>query len=905
MKSIMIKFIFIQFLCLLISYGAIANDHQRKGKKNGRKSQQEIPLYKNPNADIEARIKDLLSKMTPEEKFWQLFMIPGDLDGVDKNRYKNGIFGLQVSAVSQGGGGAGQMLSYNTKENAHTLAKKINAIQRYFVKETRLGIPIIAFDEALHGLVRQGATAFPQAIGLAASFDVDMMGQVASAIAEETKVRGIRDILTPVVNIASDVRWGRTEETYGEDPFLSSQMGLAFVNAFESRNIITTPKHFVANVGDGGRDSYPIHYNSRLMEEIYFPPFKATVQQGKSRSLMTAYNSFDGVPATSNPYLLTQKLKTEWGFKGFVISDAGAVGGANVLHYTASDYADATKQAIIGGLDVIFQTEYEHYKLFITPFLDGSIPKNRIDDAVSRVLRAKFELGLFENPYVSEKAAQKAVNDKRNKAIAKKAALQSFVLLKNEKSVLPLKNIKNILVVGEDAVEARLGGYSGTGNGKVSILDGLKKKGEGKINVVYSKGSSRSPVLYVPVDSQYLKSDKSNGLHAEYFNNVFLAGSPLLNRVDKHIDFMWTLSSPDDRLEKDQYSVRWKGEISVPKSGTYQIGLEGNDGFRLYLDGKLLIDQWEKRSYHTLMVPFIFDRDKSYKIQVEFKESKGNAHIKLIWNYEVPDNREKELSDAIKLAENADVIVVTAGIKEGEFLDRAMLNLPGNQEKLIQSMIQSGKPVIVLLVGGSAITMNNWFDGAAAVLNVWYPGEEGGNAVVETLFGDYNPAGRLPITYPIHESQLPLVYNHKPTGRGDDYNNLSGEPFFPFGFGLGYSKFEYKDLKLSKKVIKASEQITATFTLQNTGEYDGDEVVQLYLRDMLASVARPVLELKGFKRIRLKAGELKQISFEITPAMLSMLNAEMKSIIEPGDFRIMIGPSSRELVLKDIVKVIN
>ena len=472
--------------------------------------------------------------MTPEEKFWQLFMIPGDLDGVDKNRYKNGIFGLQVGAVAQGGGEAGQMLSYNnTKENAYTLAKKINAIQRYFVKETRLGIPIIAFDEALHGLVRQGATAFPQAIGLAAGFDTTMMSNVAGAIAREAKVRGIRDILTPVINIASDVRWGRTEETYGEDPFLTSQMGLAFVNAFESRNIITTPKHFVANVGDGGRDSYPISYNDRLLEEIHFPPFKATLQQGKSRSLMTAYNSVDGTPATSNAWLLTQKLKRDWGFKGFVISDAGAVGGGTVLHHTTKGYADATKQAITAGLDVIFQTEYEHYKLFIPPFLDGSIAQERINDAVSRVLRAKFQLGLFENPYVSEKEAKQSLNDQHNKAVARQAALQSFVLLKNDRSVLPLKDVNNILLLGEDAVEARLGGYSGTGNGKVSILEGLKKRAGNKINVQYSKGSSRNPVVYVPVDQQFLKSDTASGLRGEYFDNLAMAGNPMLSRVDQ------------------------------------------------------------------------------------------------------------------------------------------------------------------------------------------------------------------------------------------------------------------------------------------------------------------------------------------------------------------------------------
>jgi len=892
------KVVFISCLLLLFSQVVWTKDAMGQSKP-------ELPLYKNPKANIDSRVRDLLSRMTPEEKFWQMFMIPGDLDGVDKNRYKNGIFGLQVSAASQGGGGAGQMLTYNTQENAYSLAKKVNAIQKYFVNETRLGIPIIAFDEALHGLVRQGATAFPQAIGLAATFDTKMMGQVANAIAQEARLRGIRDILTPVVNIASDVRWGRTEETYGEDPFLSSQMGLAFVSAFEKQNIITAPKHFVANVGDGGRDSYPIHYNERLLEEIYFPPFKTAIQLGKSRSLMTAYNTVDGVPATSNAYLLSQKLKTEWGFKGFVISDAGAVGGSNVLHYTSSGYTDATRQAIIAGLDVIFQTDYDHYKLFIPPFLDGTIPQARIDDAVSRVLRAKFELGLFEHPYVSEKDAQKALDDKSHKAIARQAALESFVLLKNERSVLPFKNISNILLLGEDAVESRLGGYSGAGNGKVSILEGLKKRAGDQIKVTYSKGSSRDPINYVPVDRKFLRADTAQGLNAEYFGNLTLSGTPVFSRLDQGINFVWTLSSPDERLAKDQYSVRWKGEITAPSTGTYQIGLEGNDGYRLYLGDKLLIDQWEKRSYHTQLVPFAFEQNKAYPIHIEFKEPKGNAHIKLIWNYGVPERQKEELDEAVKLAAQADVIVIAAGIKEGEFQDRAMLSLPGNQEGLIKAMEKTGKPVVVLLVGGSAITMNNWLEEASAVVNIWYPGEEGGNAVAEMLFGDYNPSGRLPITYPVHEAQLPLVYNHKPTGRGDDYNNLSGEPLFPFGFGLSYSQFDYSDLKLSKKEILKNEQCIASFTLKNTGTYDGEEVVQLYIRDLLSTVARPVLELKGFKRVGLKSGESKTITFEITSDMLEMLNADMKKTIEAGDFRIMIGSSSRELSLKETLTVLD
>ncbi|HRG94225.1 MAG TPA: glycoside hydrolase family 3 protein, partial [Chitinophagaceae bacterium] len=418
-----------------------------------------------------------------------------------------------------------------------TLAKKINRIQRFFVDSTRLGIPIIPFDEALHGLVRDGATVFPQAIGLAATWDSTLMNKVATAIAKETQQRGIRQILSPVVNLASDVRWGRTEETYGEDPVLSAAMGIAFVRAFEERGIITTPKHFVANVGDGGRDSYPVHINERLLEELYFPPFKKAIELGGSRSVMTAYNSLNGTAASSNYWLLTEKLKKQWGFRGFVISDANAVGGEVVLHNTAKDYPASGLHAINAGLDVIFQTEYKHHQLFIPPFLDGSIDSNRINDAVSRVLKAKFELGLFENPYVEE-----SINPLPEHALlAKQAALKSIVLLKNDKNTLPFSSaIKRIAVIGSDAEEARLGGYSGPGNKVVSILKGLQKL-KGKNNIFYHPGVGRKSEEYLVIPESQLIAEGKNGLQAAYYNNVSLTGKPFLSRQDPQIDFHWTL----------------------------------------------------------------------------------------------------------------------------------------------------------------------------------------------------------------------------------------------------------------------------------------------------------------------------------------------------------------------------
>ena len=852
------------------------------------------PLYKNRELPIETRVKDLLSRMSPEEKFWQLFMIPGDLDQGDSLLYKNGLFGFQVSAGNRGDAG-GQMLRYNTSEQAQVLAKKINRIQRYFVEHTRLGIPIIPFDEALHGLVRDGATVFPQAIALAATWDSSLMNRVALSIAAETKQRGIRQILSPVVNIASDVRWGRTEETYGEDPFLSSTMAVSFVKAFEQNGIISTPKHFIANVGDGGRDSYPIHANERILEEVYFPPFLAAIQNGGSRSLMTAYNSLNGTAASSNHWLLTQKLKQEWGFKGFVISDANAVGGELVLHNTARDYAESGKHAIEGGLDVIFQTVYKHHQLFIPPFLDGRIDSNRINDAVSRVLRAKFELGLFENPYVDEQIPSFPLH----RQTAKEAAHKSFVLLKNERSVLPLSgNIRRIALIGEDAKEPRMGGYSGPANHSISILEGIQKK-LGKERVTYSRGCGRNSSDYIVIPAAQLSFQGKPGLNAEYYNNVNLQGVPVLQRIDPAIDFRWTLFGPGTGMDPDFYAVRWNGTLTAPLSGNYQIGLEGNDGYRLFINEQLIIDNWSKQSYRTILKDFMFVKGKNYALRVEFYEPKGNATIKLVWNVGINNEWRKQINEAVLNASRADAVILVAGITEGEFQDRAFLSLPGHQEELIKAVAATGKPLIVLLSGGSAITMHNWMDKASAIATIWYPGEQGGAAIADLLFGEISPAGRLPITWPQHESQLPLVYNHKPTGRGDDYNNLSGHPLFPFGFGLSYTSFSYGPLSLSSATMGQKDTITLSFTLQNTGKRDGDEVVQLYIRDLYASVARPVMELKGFQRVHCKAGEKRTISFSITAEMLSMLNQQMNKLVEPGEFSIMIGSSSTDIRRKE------
>ncbi|MDD3732710.1 MAG: glycoside hydrolase family 3 C-terminal domain-containing protein, partial [candidate division Zixibacteria bacterium] len=389
-----------------------------------------------------------------------------------------------------------------------------------------------------------------------------------------------------------------------------------------------------------------------------------------------------------------------------------------------------------------------------------------------------------------------------------------------------------------------------------------------------------------------------------YYNNIYFDGQPALIRLDPRIQFQWTLFSPDpDRLSYDFFSVRWTGKLKAPATGIFKIGIDGNDGYRLYLNDSLIIDNWQKATRRTRLADFYFTENEQYDLRIEYFEPTGNAWFRLVWNADVTDGSNAQLAEAIDLARQSDMVIVVAGIEEGEFRDRASLSLPGRQEELINRAALTGKPVVVILTGGSAITMSNWLDNAAAVLDVWYPGECGGEAVADILFGDYCPAGRLPITFPVSEGQLPLVYNHKPTGRGDDYLDLTGQSLFPFGYGLSYTQFEYNDLLFEPAQITVDDTAVVHFNLKNTGAYEGDEVVQLYIRDELASVVRPLTELKDFQRVHLKPGEIKTITFKITPEKLSMLNEKMVRIVEPGDFRVMIGSSSKDIKLRGILNV--
>jgi beta-glucosidase len=733
------------------------------------------------------------------------------------------------------------------------------------------------------------------------------MEKVATAIGKETRSRGIHQALSPVINIARDVRWGRVEETYGEDPYLTARMGVAFCKSMEKEGVITTPKHYAANVGEGGRDSYPIHFSERLLREIYFPAFKACFQEAGATSVMAAYNSLDGLPCSANKWLLTEVLRKEWGFKGFVVSDYGSVWGIVYKHHTADTNIEGAKQAIEAGLDV----ELPNIDFYGEPLLKavrtGRVSEKTIDLAVSRILRAKFKLGLFENTYADPNIATKLNNCKEHRELALHASHEAIVLLKNENNTLPLKkSLKSIAVIGPNADATKLGGYSGFGMKVVTVLEGIKNKIP-NTQIFYAKGCELAKSMLPTIPEEYLftttEKGEVNGFKGEYFNNMDLSGKPVLVRIDKKINFDWGTDSPDEKINPDKFSIRWTGKLIPKVTGNYKIGVTTDDGVRLYIDGKIIIDSWFDRGATTDIITMQLEAGRKYDIKIEYYENGGYACASFGWDVKT-EVEDKDIKEAVEAAKKSEIAIVVVGILEGEGSDRSNLDLPGQQENLIKVISKTGVPTIVVLINGSAITMKNWIDDVPSIVEAWYPGEEGGNAIADILFGDYNPAGRLPITFPQYVGQVPLYYNHKPTGRGDDYVDLSGKSLFPFGYGLSYTKFEYSNLKVSPEKARTTEKVKIEAEIKNIGSMKGDGVVQLYIHDIVGSTIRPVKELRGFKRITLEPNEKKTITFILTLDDLSMYDKDMKWIVEPGIFEIMVGSSSEDIKLKGNLEIL-
>jgi beta-glucosidase len=800
-----------------------------------------------------------------------------------------------------------------------TLEEKVSQMMDQAPAINRLGVPAYAWwNEALHGVARSGnATVFPQAIGLAATWNTTLMRQVADVISTEARAKyheAIRQghraryfgltFWSPNINIFRDPRWGRGQETYGEDPFLTARMGVAFVAGLQGDDprylkTVSTPKHYAVHSGpEPLRHQFDVKISLREMQDTYFPAFRATVAEAKAWSVMCAYNSDNGQPACANDYLLKDMLRGAWGFQGYVVSDCGAVDDIHQGHKYRETLEKASAIAVQTGTDLDCGDEY---KSLVKAVKEGFISEAEIDVAVKRLMEARFRLGMFDPPELVPYAnIPFAVNDSAaHRQMALRAARESIVLLKND-NFLPFgKKIKKIAVIGPnaDSLDVLLGNYNGMPSAYTTPLQGIRKR-FANATVTYAVGAPLNPEPGVPVPAAALRpsrKDKANGLKAEYFGNVELQGAPRLTRVDRQVNFEG--EAPGDTPQGftgENFSVRWTGVLVPPASGKYQLGIISDDGFRLYLDGKLLVEDWTHHAARPLMAPVALEKHRKYEIKIEYFQGVGGAAAKLVWL--APFRPVAYDKEAVKLAKKADVVVMVLGISprlEGEEMDvkmdgfsggdRTSIDLPAAQEKLLQAVQATGKPVVVVLLSGSALAVNWAQQHAKAILEAWYPGEEGGTAIAEVLAGDYNPAGRLPVTFYKSVDQLPPFTEYAMAGR--TYRYFSGEPLYPFGFGLSYSTFAYTDLKIEPRASGA----VVTAAVQNTSSRAGDEVVQLYVTDLTSSGPKPIRALAGFQRIHLDPGQRQQVTFTLGPRELSLVNEQGKRIFQGGRFAVSVG----------------
>jgi beta-glucosidase len=764
------------------------------------------PLYKDPKVPVADRVNDLLKRMTVEEKTGQLVTLlgwemydntTGELKASDK-------FKKVVASQHVGSLWATLRADPWTKKtianglNPYTAAKASNMLQKYVLEHTRLQIPLFLAEECPHGHMAIGTTVFPTAIGQGSTWDEALIGKMAAVIAKEARLQGAHIGYGPVLDLAREPRWSRVEETYGEDPYLNGQMGSAMVRGFQGtrinlgENVISTLKHFTAyGVAEGGHNGGVVNTGTRELYQSYLPPFKSAIKAG-ALSIMTAYNSIDGIPCTANSFLLNDVLRKDWGFKGFVVSDLGSIDGLMGNSHVAATMSDAASMALRAGVDSDLGGAAFNGPLQDAVKSSPSLQK-QLDEAVRRILTLKFQMGLFEHPYVDPEKARKTVRNQEAIALARSVAQESIILLKNENYRLPLsKNIKSIAVIGPNAdnVYNQLGDYTAPqeeGN-VVTVLAGIKAKLPSGAAIRYVKGC---------------------GIRDTTDTNIAAA-------------------------------------VEAAKASDVTVVVLGGSS---------------ARDFKTEYI------------------STGAATV--------ADKTGGRISD----------------MESGEGYDRETLDLMGKQLALLQAVVKTGKPVVLVFIGGRPLNLNWPAAHVPAMITAWYPGQQGGTAIADVLFGDYNPAGRLPISIPESVGQLPVYYNYK---RPEKHNYVEGnaEPLYPFGFGLSYSKFAYSNLTV-EAVEGADLHVKIKVSIANTSKIDGDEVVQVYLQDEVSSVVLPIKELKAFRRIHLKAGELKTVGFELNKEDLAFYNPEFKELVEAGKFKIMVGGGSTDIRLEKEIAILH
>ena len=804
-----------------------------------------------------------------------------------------------------------------------TLEEKISQMVYNSPAIKRLGIPEYNWwNEALHGVARNGiATVFPQAIGLAATWDIDLMNRVATVISDEARAkynqaikknkRGIYQGITlwsPNINIFRDPRWGRGMETYGEDPFLTGEMGVQFVKGLQGNDqkylkTIATAKHFAVHSGpEPERHTFNALISDYDLRETYLPHFKKCVVDGQVYSVMCAYNRFRGDACCGSDPLLKQILRDEWCFKGLVVSDCWAVSDIFNFHKIVKTGEEAAAITVKAGTDLECGNSYP---ALINSVKHGFIKEEEITTAVKRIFTARFKLGMFDPPELVPFSKITSLDTEENREVALEAAKKSIVLLKNEKNLLPLnKKIKTVAVLGPNAndVEVLLGNYNGFPSQPVTPLQGIKEK-LGDAKVIYERGcelAENLPSFEVIGEEFFYTSPecKEKGLIGEYFNNRDLTGKPAFTRVDSKIDFSWWDDAPDPNFDTDNFGVRWSGVLIPPKSGAYALGGYGFNGFRIYLEDSLLVkfdgEFDPAKTYQTVNLV----AGKIYKIKMEFYKKMRYSFVQLIWS--VPDeDMEKR---AIAAAQKADAVILFMGLSprlEGEEMkvevkgfkggDRMTLDLPETQSRFIKKIYALGKPTILVLLNGSALAINWEKKNIPSILETWYPGQAAGTAIADILFGDFNPAGRLPVTFYNSVDQLPPFNDYNMTNR--TYRYLKEEPLYPFGYGLSYSKFVYKNLRLSKKKIDECGTVLLSVDVTNKSKIKGEEVIQLYIKaekDIKLNKA-----LKGFKRVLFNPGETKTVEFIITPDLLTRWIDGKGYSVEKDIYKLSVNPGSK------------
>ncbi len=751
----------------------------------------EQPKYKDPALPVDERVDDLIARMTLEEKAGQLSSFwSRDTTSFDKN---GNFTGGRDSAILYHGVGTFFSIGFFDPSSVGRSISRINSFQKYMIEKTRLGIPVLMFTEGLHGAMITGATSFPQAIALGSTWDTTLIEQVFTVAAMEAHSWGAWQVLSPVLDLARDPRWGRTEECYSEDPYLVSRLAVAAVFGWQGRgkiidenHIAVTLKHFAGHgQPEGGKNLAPVNYSERDFRETHLYPFEMAVKRAHAQSIMASYNEWDGVPNHVNKKLLTDILRGEWGFDGYVMSDGGGMDVTYRNHLAAADSAESGVLSVMAGIDYDLGSN-GCFRALLDQVKKGNVSEEYITRAAKNILRVKFTLGLFDHPYIEEGLFEKLINSKEHRELALKAAHEAMVLLKNDNNMLPLNPsaIKTLAVIGPNAADIHLGGYSAVPMKGVSVLEGIKDFATGKFNVLYAEGCK-------------ITTNKEC--------NWRVNGNPI----------------PND-----------------------------------------------------------------------------------------PENDKKLIAEAVRVARQSDAVILVLGENElihreawsdSHLGDRDNLDLFGMQNELAEAIFNTGKPAVVLLINGRPVTINYLQEKAPAIIECWYLGQETGHAVADVIFGEVNPGGKLPVTFPHTVGQLPCFYNKKPTNHRF-YVLADPVPLYPFGFGLSYTTFEYNNLSISPEEIPVNGTAKIKIDITNTGKVKGDEIVQLYIHDLVSLPTRPVKELKDFARITLDPGEKRTVEFIITPDKLEAFDLAMKRKVQPGDFEIMVGRNSFD-VLKTTLKV--